>query len=66
MKKLLKEWTEQHKMKNFYGEVEDVTVTCKEYEYHYTSVERYAVGKSFGQPVFGNEYCDEEGVKTDE
>ena len=32
MKTLLREWTERHKMKNAYGEVEEVEVTCKEYE----------------------------------
>jgi hypothetical protein len=67
MKKLLREWAEQHKMKNGHGEVEEVTVTCREYEYHYTAVERYATGKSFGTPVYGEDmYCDSEGVKTDE
>lgn len=65
MKKLIREWTESHKMKNIYDEVEDVVVTCREYEYHYIGVERYAVGESFGQPVFGNEYCDSDVKKED-
>jgi hypothetical protein len=62
MKKLLRKWTENHKMKNSYGEIEDVVVTCQEYEVHQIVVERYANGRTFGRPVYNEkEYCDTEG-----
>ena len=61
MKTLLREWTEHHKMKNTYGEVEEVVVTCKEYEVKENVIERYAVGNDFGTPVYGEfMYADSE------
>lgn len=67
MKKLLREWTEHHKMRNSYGEIEDAEVTHREYEYHYIDVERYANSKSFGCPVYSEkQYCDQEGGVSNE
>ena len=61
MKTLLREWTERHKMKNTYGEVEEVVVTCEEYEVKENVIERYAVGNDFGTPVYGEfMYSDSE------
>lgn len=58
-KLLVREWTEKHRMKDHYGEEQEVEVICKLFNRNYKCTERYAIGKTFAGPVYStDEFLD--------